>query len=525
MKKRLKTVAVLIVFLTVFTVHSADKKLKIVFMFGQAEMVGNANITTTEYMIQKPLIPPREVTVNAHKAMQHQFNGAYLYWVAMNSYGGPKEKKEELKRLFKERGEFKAKFKQHVIDELNKNDGMFRGKKYTKRRGAYRGFWLFNLCDDECEKEGYTPKIRAILEGEDNAFNVEKAYEKLIEDINLRYEKQQELNKLFLNGATLESFAEYKKAVSKYYEGIQNKEVTMTLLRNAIAHNAAQYLKMPIAKRTYITAIGAVDGDVLEESDKVAKGRLSVGYGANVQTIGPEYAAGLALENSLDGPILIIKYSWNQNRGTVSDLWSLTSPDPKKVAEATAKGDQVVATPVWENIRKHIKNVLADPGKYHPDYDKEAGYDISGLIWFQGLTERDNSEYGTQLAAMLKGFRKEMEKTDLPVVALTVGTMYFKGESDDLPVNQGMMSLKAIPEFKDSFDVVESYRWNPSEFGVLHGLFHKRKLNKKDAKCKVMAEMISRSTTGRAPYSGSASFYLMAGYDAGIKLAKMIKGK
>jgi len=149
----------------------------------------------------------------------------------------------------------------------------------------------------------------------------------------------------------------------------------------------------------------------------------------------------------------------------------------------------------------------------------------SGLIWFQGLTERDNSDYGTQLAEMLRGFRKEINKPDMPVVSLTVGNIYFKGESDDLPVNQGMMSLKAMPEFKDSFDLVESYRWNPAEFGVLNGLFHKRKLNKKDAKYKVMAETISRSTTGRAPYSGSASFYLMAGYDAGMKLAKMIKGK
>ncbi len=49
-------------------------------------------------MLQKPLVPPREVTLDAHKAMLHQPNGAYLYWRAMDSYGGPDAKKQETGR-------------------------------------------------------------------------------------------------------------------------------------------------------------------------------------------------------------------------------------------------------------------------------------------------------------------------------------------------------------------------------------------------------------------------------------------
>ena len=54
--------------------------LQIIFMFGQSEMVGQAKVSGASYMLQKPLVPPREVTLNAHKAMLHQVNGVYLYW-------------------------------------------------------------------------------------------------------------------------------------------------------------------------------------------------------------------------------------------------------------------------------------------------------------------------------------------------------------------------------------------------------------------------------------------------------------
>lgn len=50
--------------------------------------------------------------------------GAYLYRQAMSSYGAKAGKMEELKKLIGERDAFKAGFKQQVIDELEKNDGM-----------------------------------------------------------------------------------------------------------------------------------------------------------------------------------------------------------------------------------------------------------------------------------------------------------------------------------------------------------------------------------------------------------------
>ena len=462
-------------------------KLQIVFMLGQGEMVGKAELSSAGYMLQKPLVPPRDVTLNAHKSMMHQPNGAYLYWVAMNSYGGPAEKKKELEKLIVERAAFKAKFKQHILDELEKNDGMFRGKKYQKKRGGYRGFWLFNLGDDECEKVGLTPKIRAILEAPDNKFNVAAAYDQLIADSKMRYQKQLELNQLYLKGATPADFTTYAKAVKAYEAGA--KGATPEVKRQAIAALAKKHLHLLVAQRTYIAALGTVAGTPDGDSANVASGKLSIGYGANERSIGLEYAAGMALEQNIDAPILIVKCAWN-GRQNLSDFW-----------QQQAK----------KSTLTHIKKVLEDPGKYHPDYNPKAGFESAGVIWFQGSYDKDNPDYAAQLASLLGDVRKAAGNPKLPVVCATVGAMYFKGESDDHGANAGMHAVAAMPGFKDTTEVIDTYLWRPSELAAIKAMARKRRF-KPDA---AMQEIL-RSI-------GDGSFFLLAGHEAGSRLTKLIK--
>tara|TARA_B110000879_G_scaffold26513_1_gene35909 strand:+ start:275 stop:1795 length:1521 start_codon:yes stop_codon:yes gene_type:complete len=460
-------------------------KLQIVFMLGQSEMVGKAELSSAAYMLEKPLVPPRDITLNAHKAMLHQPNGAYLYWVAMHSYGGPAEKKEELKKLLVERAAFKAKFKQHVLDELEKNDGMFRGKKYAKRGKGYGGFWLFNMGDDECEKVGLTPKIRAVLEAPDNKFNVEAAYDQLMADAKMRYQKQLELNQLYLKGATPADFTAYAKAVKKYQAAPKN--VTPGKKRRDIAALAKTHLHLPVAKRTYITGLGTISGTPEGDSGNVASGKLSVGYGANERSIGLEYTAGMALEQNIDAPILIIKCAWD-SRQNLSDFW-----------QQQAK----------ESTLAHIKKVLADPGKYHPDYDPKAGFEPAGLILFQGTNDKNNPNYAAQLASLLNDVRKTVKNPKLPVVCATVGGMYFKGESDDQAANSGMQAVAQMPGFKGTVDVMDTYLWRPSELALLRSMARKRRL-KPDA---AMQETLRNA--------GNGSFYLLAGQEAGLRLAQL----
>jgi hypothetical protein len=491
-------------FVTTATATAADetakkKPLQIVFMFGQSEMVGQAKVSAASYMLLKPLVPPREVTLNAHKAMLHQINGAYLYWQAMHSYAGPKEKKQQLKLLIEERRNFGMKFRQQVLDEMAKN-GSFRGKKYR------RGFALFNLVDMETEAVGLTPKIRAMLDAPYKKFNHVTAYDQLIVDSNSRHEQQLALNKQFLHGTTPEDFARFAKEEKSHLTRVTAADTSPEDRRAAYATFVEKHLHMPIAKRTYISSLGSVVGKPESDTDNLTHGKLSVGYGLDINTFGLEYAAGITLENTIDAPILIVKCAWNDGRTSI-------------------------AQPDWmqQKIQPHVKAILADPGKYHPGYDAKAGYDIAGMIWFQGLSDSKNPEYGKHLGAMLQDFRAFVKTPAMPVVCASVGTMMFQGESDDSLVNQGMREVANDPAFKGTIDVVETYKSYPAELAAISSLFFKRKLNSGSPASKKFQSVISNATGIKGkrspPYLGSASFYLLAGNEVATSLAKMINGK
>ncbi|MBT3295961.1 MAG: hypothetical protein HN919_14270 [Verrucomicrobia bacterium] len=482
---------------------TAGKKLQIVLMLGQGEMVGRGTLSTMGYMLQEPVVPPREVTLNAHKGMLHQPNGAYLYWQAMNAYGGPAQKKQELKRLIQERADFKAAFKQQVIAELEANEGVFRGKTYSKRRGAYRGFWLFNLCDEECEKEGYTPKIRAILEAPDNAFNVEAAYDQIIADGAARYQRQLELNQLYLKGTTPADFAAYSEAV-KARESAPD-EMVAEEMRRVVVGLAEKHLHLPVAERTYIVALGTVAGVAEGDSGNLASGKLSVGYGEGVDMVGLEYAAGLALEQAVGAPILIVKCAWDDRR-SIADFWR----NPLKDGAATPGDPMAEPGWAWTRTEAHIKSVLTDPGRCHPDYDPKVGFEVAGVIWFQGSREPDNPAYAAQLASLLGDIRKTVESPDLPVVCVTVGGMYFKSESDDHPVNQGLRDVAAMPGFAGTIDVMDSYRWRASEVALIQSMARKRRMTPDAA---MQAALRS---------AGEGTFNLLAGHEAGARLAELM---
>ena len=87
--------------------------------------------------------------------------------------------------------------------------------------------------------------------------------------------------------------------------------------------------------------------------------------------------------------------------------------------------------------------------------------------------------------------------------------MYFKRESDDHGANAGMKAVAAMPDFKGTVDVLDTYLWRPSELSLLRSMIRKRRL-KPDA---AMQETLRNA--------GNGSFYLLAGHEAGSRLAKL----
>jgi hypothetical protein len=473
------------------------RTLQVVLMLGQNEMIGNGDIASLSYMLEQPVVPERDVTLNAHKAMLHQPNSAYLYWKAMQSYTGPDSKRKELAELLEERTRFKQEFKEQVIAELEANDGVFRGQTYAKRRGQYRGFWLFNLCDQECETVGLTPQIRTLLEAPENTFNVKAAYEQLQADATRRYERQQELIRLFLPSTSREDFDAYRaERIAQNQTAESNRQVHVQLANDS--------LHLPISQSTYIATLNSAEGSAAGGTDSSATGPLSIGYGNKTSTFGLEYGVGFALEKSMDAPVLIIKCAWNSS-DTIDQAW--------RVSSSVDADSETNVEPGWAFTRSiaFIQEVLSDPGKYHPAYDATAGLELAGMIWYQGASEKDATLYADALTGVIRDIRKEFNANNLPVVLATAGRPFFQVESDAIPVNMGLRQVASMPDFADTVTVLDSYHWRASELSLLRGMIRKRKIIPSDDIKTVLQ------------HAGTGPFYLMAGYEVGKQLFELIQ--
>jgi len=60
-----------------------------------------------------------------------------------------------------------------------------------------------------------------------------------------------------------------------------------------------------VCERVWISSIGCGGDDTTEQS-----GKLTAGFGASKDKIGPEFTFGISMETFTDAPVLLIKTSW-----------------------------------------------------------------------------------------------------------------------------------------------------------------------------------------------------------------------
>jgi len=180
---------------------------------------------------------------------------------------------------------------------------------------------------------------------------------------------------------------------------------------------------------------------------------------------GPEYTFGIYMKKHLDEPFLIVKTAWG---GT--GLMKHWRPPHAKVGEGETG-------PSYKAMMKDIQKVLADPGKYHPAYDKDAGYEIAGFVWFQAWNDLVNgfypayyeenkdkegeylyAPYARLMATFIRDVRHDLKKPDLPFV---IGVVGVDGPIDDKDNNQYWLrkaqeAPAALPEFEDTVKAVRT---------------------------------------------------------------------
>ena len=258
--------------------------------------------------------------------------------------------------------------------------------------------------------------------------------------------------------------------------------------------------KPKVCERVWISSIGCAEAE--------QTGKLTAGFGASGEKIGPEFTFGLYMQKFTDAPILLIKTSWGGK--SLNTDFRPPSAGPYVFNEtqfanfqkqgkdlATMKAAKEKETGVYYRLMiEHVKRVLADLKRVVPNYDAAQGYELAGFAWFQGWNDlvdrgtypnRDQpggyDSYSTTMAHFIRDVRKDLNAPKLPFVigVLGVGGPTAKSDKPDPKDNfrAAMAAPTLLPEFKGNVAAVLTEKYWDLE---LDAAYDKRDKLKQQAK-------------------------------------------
>jgi hypothetical protein len=526
--KNLKTLSLLCVcvaFLSATSLSANDKatekkKLKIVFLMGQSNMVGYSHPKTAWYLTQPMYTPPPKMAT----AKTRHFNENYFYWQGV-SYGyGSEEFNARGKALLEERRQSRQHWRTLVYGNFGRNPTRNDWLPEYGPPPKTGPKTMYPFLDKKAEEEGIYKRMIEHIESPENKLHPKVALEQIRNRDIAIADDLKRVREMFLNGTKPEDFDRLEEALNA-----KGKDLTKDRLE--YAKLVREHIHLPIAQNTWITVLGEVAGEPTGfGNDQETKGLLSVGYSKHATNSGPEYPFGISFEQMVDGPVLLVKCAWGGTSVHVPwrppSLSNAETPIEKATREAAnkegleaarkggfefkPKPPQTGTGKVWERAMAHVQKVLSDPGKYHPEYDKDAGYELSGLVWFQGWNDLGNPAYGEQLVHFIQDFRKEVKEPELPVVCGLVGHSAWKHTTFDSHVNSGMLYAAQKEELKGTVDIVNTVKYFPLELGFNKSV--KATFGEESKEYKEVEEITRRSTSNSGlHYFGSAKFLYLTG--------------
>ena len=239
--------------------------------------------------------------------------------------------------------------------------------------------------------------------------------------------------------------------------------------------------KPKVCEKVWITSVGCLGDAYTDLREK--KGKLTAGFGAPGNKIGPEFTFGITMEKLLNEPVLIIKTSWG-GRSLHTDFRP-PSAGPYvwgeyELAQCKRRGDDLEKIKMekvndtgvyYREMIEHVQKVLKDIKRVVPDYDPRQGYELAGFVWFQGFNDYVSSWiydkqmkpggydlYGELLAHLIRDVRKDLSVPRMPVV---IGVMGIGGEKEgkkapQMYFRQAQVAPLALPEFKGNVAAVET---------------------------------------------------------------------
>ncbi len=216
------------------------------------------------------------------------------------------------------------------------------------------------------------------------------------------------------------------------------------------------------SEKVWITYLSEAKGG----APTVKEGKLTAGFGASDDRVGPEYTFGLTMEKELKEPILIIKTAWG-GKNLHTQFRSPSAGEPGEY---------------WTKMADQVKKVLADPKKVYPDYNAKDGYELAGFVWFQGWNDMVDSKtypqrgkpggyklYTETLRHFIRDVRKEFKAPKMPFIIGVMGTggvLDLDNPGRYTPIHNGFRVAMAEPakdeEFKDNVvAVLTELSWDP----------------------------------------------------------------
>jgi alpha-galactosidase len=237
-------------------------------------------------------------------------------------------------------------------------------------------------------------------------------------------------------------------------------------------------------------------------------GKLTAGYGSMWgqdpakpgDKIGPEFTFGLVAEKALDEPVLIIKAAWGGKslhtdfRSPGAGPYQMSSFQrehyPKQEGHGIPKDLEQWKTDkaretgrYYRLMMEHVKKVLGDIKRVHPDYDPAQGYEIGAFVWLQGFNDMVDGHvypdhgkperfalYSDLLAHFIRDLRKDLAAPGMPFVIGVMGVGGMKdGSMEMVAFRKAMAAPAAMPEFKGNVTAVPTAPFWSDELGAIDG--------------------------------------------------------
>jgi alpha-galactosidase len=243
--------------------------------------------------------------------------------------------------------------------------------------------------------------------------------------------------------------------------------------------------KPKVCERVWISSIGCAEAE--------QTGKLTAGFGASTEKIGPEFTFGLYLQKFTDAPILLIKTSWGGKSLNTDFRPPSAGPyvlNETQLAAFQKQGKDLAAVKAakeketgvcYRLMIEHVKKVLADIKRVVPDYDAAQGYELAGFVWFQGWNDMVDSStyptrdkpggyeaYSTAMAHFIRDVRKDLNAPKLPFV---IGVLGVGGPTAEYGPDQqrykathqnfrdAMAAPAQLPEFKGNVVAVRTEKY------------------------------------------------------------------